>query len=1483
MKRYLLLLIALVAGLAAWAQTFSVDNDANTFFIRRSGPNLPAQTVRYRTVSLSAFAGMNFTEASGMVNFAAGDTVKTITVQEATSPPDIYHFQTGTSRSYRFEVLDYCGFVLDGVDRSITYGTTYQHTSSYVNKSVTDLVYFDNSGSVRSGTGNKYLDVSYSSSSWVQVDDGGYNQAVHTVSTGNLFHGSSALRSYLNSQSNRVYATVYFQQKEEQDGYQYIQILADNATTMDGNDPNGKVNDPSTSLYKACFILSYDPSGSVMSDTHYQFFPHRYDHVDKEEETNAGITHYEFDYDNSHLYQQKYQNASYNAPNTGSLNLSTTVNNLNIRFDAAGSGGDNWDFKNLKVRLALVDATAPSLYPNDIKVSSGTNALGSTFYVSVPFSEIVTVSGTPTLTTSWGTIPCVGGSGSNVLTFGGEVDALEGSTLTVTSVNGTVTDLAGNAVTNKTFTAHFGNTVLPVYTITLPSSTPHGTVTSDKAMALIGETVTLTVTPDAGFALSSLTVTAGGNPVETTAGANNTYTFVALDNVTVAAVFEFSIDATNFPDAHFRNYLLAQDYGSDGVLTDAEIAGITAIDVLDKNIADLTGIEYFTAITYLDCSSNQLTALDVSHNTALRTLECNGNQLTTLDVSHNTALVEFDCNGNQLATLDISQNLALTQLSCSNNHLDALDLSGNTALNTLECHNNQLTALDVSHNTALRWLICYDNQINGENMAALVASLPTVEGGQNGEFNVVDLDSDTEQNLITTTQVTTARGKNWTVHCRHNAHSEEYDGSPEGLPIIATYFPDAYFRNWLLAQSYGRDRVLTDQEIAGITSINVQSKNIADLTGIEHFTALETLNCYENQLTALDVSHNTALTKLNCRSNQLTALDVSQNTALTYLFCYNNQLTTLDVSHNTALRSLSCFNNQINGENMAALVASLPTVSSGNGTFYVIDLDSDTEQNVITTSQVATARGKNWKVLGRTNGNWENYDCSADDMPIDEAHFPDAHFRNYLLAQDYGSDGVLTDAEIAGITAIDVLDKNIADLTGIEYFTAITYLDCSSNQLTALDVSHNTALTYLACGSNPLDSLDVSHNTALTSLQCFNSQLTALDLSHNSALSLIVCSDNQINAVNMEALVASLPTVSGGGAFYVINLDSETEQNVITATQVATARGKNWTVYGFTNGRPVEYGGSTDGLPIDSINFPDENFRSWLLEQDYGSDGLLTDAEIAGIKDMYVTYQSIADLTGIEHFTALTLLYCNGNQLTSLDVSHNTALRRLYCNNNQLTALDVSQNTALTILVLNNNRLTALDVSQNTALARLHSYNNQLTALDVSHNTALTNLDCSQNSLTSLDLSQNAALTYIECYNNQINGKNMAALVASLPTVDVENNSGRNGQFRVIDLASELEQNVITTTQVATARGKNWDVESCTNDAWWENYDGSEPGIPGDLNGDGMVDVGDVNIMINVVLEQITAADVAGNPDLDGSGNVDVADVNILINMVLSN
>ena len=347
------------------------------------------------------------------------------------------------------------------------------------------------------------------------------------------------------------------------------------------------------------------------------------------------------------------------------------------------------------------------------------------------------------------------------------------------------------------------------------------------------------------------------------------------------------------------------------------------------------------------------------------------------------------------------------------------------------------------------------------------------------------------------------------------------------------------------------------------------------------------------------------------------------------------------------------------------------------------------------------------------------------------------------------------------------------------------------------------------------------------------------------------------------------------------------------------------------------------GLPIDSVNFPDANFRGYLLAKSYGSDGVLTDEEIAGITSISVSYKSIADLTGIEHFTALTQLYCSNNQLTSLDVSHNTALlilscqgnqltalnvsqntalsqlycyvnqlteldvsqntalTRLDCSDNQLTVLDVSQNTALRSLDCSLNQLTALDVSQSTALSQLYCFDNQLTELDVSHNTALVYLDCRLNQLASLDVSQNTALTQLNCSENRIKGESMEALVASLPTVDVDD-WVQCGEFRVINLLPETDQNVITTTQVATARAKNWSVLGWTGD-YWKDYDGSEPstGTPGDLNGDGNVDVLDVNIVINLVLGRVAAAEVTGNPDLDGNGAIDVVDVNALINLIL--
>ena len=174
------------------------------------------------------------------------------------------------------------------------------------------------------------------------------------------------------------------------------------------------------------------------------------------------------------------------------------------------------------------------------------------------------------------------------------------------------------------------------------------------------------------------------------------------------------------------------------------------------------------------------------------------------------------------------------------------------------------------------------------------------------------------------------------------------------------------------------------------------------------------------------------------------------------------------------------------------------------------------------------------------------------------------------------------------------------------------------------------------------------------------------------------------------------------------------------------------------------------GVAIDNTNFPDANFRTVVKKFDTNKDGSLSDTEIAAVEVINCSSKGITNLKGIEYFTALRLLSCYRNQLTTLDVDKNTALEELYCYSNQLTKLDVSKNTSLKILDCIYNQLTTLDVNKNTALNKLWCGDNPLTTLDVSKNTALIDLYCSCNQLTKLDVSKNTALTDLDCSGNQL-------------------------------------------------------------------------------------------------------------------------------------
>ena len=221
-----------------------------------------------------------------------------------------------------------------------------------------------------------------------------------------------------------------------------------------------------------------------------------------------------------------------------------------------------------------------------------------------------------------------------------------------------------------------------------------------------------------------------------------------LYNVWPEKLPQIEINEQNFPDELFRKWVLNQEYGKDGILTEKEIAGVTFMNLFPQNliavghIKSLKGIEYFTAVTKIVCSMNELTELDLSKNTALTCLECYGNHLTKLDLSKNTELTILDCSGNELTALNVSCCNKLTELNCIMNELTELDLSKNTALTWLECYGNHLTKLDLSKNTALTTLDCNGNELTALNVLDC-ASLSSLRC-DNNRLTQLDMSENTE-------------------------------------------------------------------------------------------------------------------------------------------------------------------------------------------------------------------------------------------------------------------------------------------------------------------------------------------------------------------------------------------------------------------------------------------------------------------------------------------------------------------------------------------------------------------------------------------------------------------------------------------------------------------------------------------------------------------------------------------------------------------
>ena len=277
-------------------------------------------------------------------------------------------------------------------------------------------------------------------------------------------------------------------------------------------------------------------------------------------------------------------------------------------------------------------------------------------------------------------------------------------------------------------------------------------------------------------------------------------------------------------------------------------------------------------------------------------------------------------------------------------------------------------------------------------------------------------------------------------------------------------FPDPNFRDYVLnSVDLNGDGMLSEIEVGVVRGISVSGRDIKSLTGIEHFYALDTLHCNNNDLTSLDVSQNTKLQALYCERNRLSSLDIRYNTELRILQCSDNSLTNLDVSQNTSLLALSCDENQLES----------------------LDLSQNLGLQTL----------------------W------CDDNQLADLNVSQNHYLISLSCQQ----NRLTSLDVTNNTELDLLQCGMNQLSTLDVSknAVLRDLRCYQNQLTSIDVTNNIDLMELHCEANRLTSIDVTNNQALRALRCNNNELSTLDVSHNASLEVLSCSFNSLTTLDI--------------------------------------------------------------------------------------------------------------------------------------------------------------------------------------------------------------------------------------------------------------------------------------------------------------------------------------------------------------------------------
>ncbi|RZJ64180.1 MAG: T9SS type A sorting domain-containing protein [Flavobacterium sp.] len=320
--------------------------------------------------------------------------------------------------------------------------------------------------------------------------------------------------------------------------------------------------------------------------------------------------------------------------------------------------------------------------------------------------------------------------------------------------------------------------------------------------------------------------------------------------------------------------------------------------------------------------------------------------------------------------------------------------------------------------------------------------------------------------------------------------------------------PDPFFKADLLTQfDTNQDGQIQVSEALSPQTLWIGNMDIVDLTGIQAFTNLTSLNIESLQINALNLNALTNLTQLSVSSTEISSLTITALTNLESLTInHNDNLMSLDISPLTNLETVRSM-----GGNLNALdLSTLPNLGT-------LQLDS----NNIT------------QLNFHPQANLFSLQCMDNPITaLDLAQHTNLYYLNVastgLTALNVSALTNLINLEISysGITSINLSSQSQLETLGIagtpmtsinlNSNTALKYLTANDSNFTTLDLSQQAALLQLTYGGDSFASLDLSPLNNLSSLWVIGSPQTTLDFSSLANLTSLTIQDCAIETISVS-------------------------------------------------------------------------------------------------------------------------------------------------------------------------------------------------------------------------------------------------------------------------------------------------------------------------------------------------------------------------------